>query len=119
MASVFLPTTQRTLGLALADLGPQGAAAATPAGKVRTAWVRFANVAAVDAAADLYVVDTGVAANANDGYRVKNYPVPYNAPGSAPDMERRLILTAGQKLQGKAGNANSVAVSIEWVEDDA
>lgn len=120
MAATFLRTTQRTLGTTLADVAPEGDAAATPTGKVRTATIRFANIhASADATADVYVVDTSVAANANDNYRARNYPVPFSTTGSAPDMERTVVLVAGQKLQFRASAASSVAVSIEWVQDDA
>lgn len=118
MAAAFLPTTNRVATTALADIGPQGSPVATPADKVRTAWVRFANVGSVDATGDLYIVDTLVAANANDGYRAKNYPVPYNNANSAPDFERKLILTVGQKLQIRSSVATTLAVSVEWVEAD-
>lgn len=116
----FLPTTQRACTTDLTDIGPQGAATVhTPAGKVRTAWVRFAAVGNAAANADLKIVDTGVAAGANDGYRLRNYPVPYNEAGSAPDGEQRLVLTALQKLQHRASDNGKVGISIEWVEDDA
>lgn len=120
MPASFLPTTQRAVTTTLTDIGPQGAATVhTPVSKVRTAWVRFANVGAVDATADLYIVDTQVAANANDGYRAKNFPVPYNNANSAPDFEQKLVLTYGQKLQHRASANSVVAISVEWVEDDA
>lgn len=120
MPAIFLPTTQRTLDTALADIAPQGLAAATPPNRVRTAWVRFTNIhASSEASADLYIVDTGVGANANDGYRTRNYPIPFNHVNSSPDIEQKVVLTAGQKFQGRASLASAVGVSIEWVEDDA
>jgi len=119
MPAVFLPTTQRVCTTSLTDAAPQGHPAATPTGKVRTATVRFCNIGTADASADLKVVDTNVVSGDNDGYRAKTYPVPFNHPNSAPDFERTVVLTEGQKLQYRASADNAVSISVEWVEDDA
>ncbi|PHY20822.1 hypothetical protein [Caulobacter sp. BP25] len=121
MPAVFYPLTQRACTTTLQDIGPQGQAVATPAGKVRTASVRVAYVGAgpADRYFDLYVVDTSVSANANDGYRVRNYPIEYLSKSGAPDMEWRVPLTAGQKLQHRGSTAGDLAISVAWVEDDA
>ncbi len=115
LTGTFLPTTQRTLTTSLVDIGPQGLAAATPAGKVRTAKVRISNVGIISANADLFLVDGGT----NDGYRAKNFPIDPFGVTSSPDFERVVTLTAGQKLQARASAATTLVISIEWIEEDA
>lgn len=115
----FLPTTTRAVTNGLLDVAPQGLAPETPNGKVRFAYVRIANVGDADHFADLKIVDTLVVDNSNDGYRAKNFPVGFSESGSAPDFERRLVLTAGQKLQTKASANNQLVNSIVWLEADA
>ncbi len=115
----FLPTTTRAVTTGLTDIAPQGLDAATPEGQVRVAYVRFANVGDADHYADLKIVDTSVIDGSNDGYRAKNFPVGFNESGSAPDFERKLVLTAGQKLQHKGSGNNQLVVSIVWLQADA
>lgn len=88
--------------------------AATPAGKVRTYDVRYANVGVADAYADLVLTDGVTVIN-----RAKNYPVPYQAVGSAPDIEQGVVIPAGWKLRGKASANAAVEASVTGVEADA
>lgn len=102
---------------ALVDLGNAATPATVPANKERTVTIRAANIGAADAYVDLYLVDTVTGANSH--YRVKNYPVPYQTPGSAPDLESRLLIPAGFKVQIQASAAAVVAVSLTGFERDA
>lgn len=115
LTGTHLPTTLKTLTTSLVDIGPPGLAAATPAGKVRTAKVRISNVGIASANADLFLVDGGT----NDGYRAKNYPIDPFGVASSPDFERVVTLTAGQKLQARASAGATLVISIEWIEEDA
>lgn len=74
----------------------------TPPGKIRIVKVRFANVGAADAYGNL-VITNGVTSI----QRAKNYPVPYQQSGSAPDMEEPIELPPGWKIQAMA-SANGV-----------
>ena len=107
-ASVAVPV-KLALTATLQDLGN-----ATPAGKVRSWDIRFANVGAADASADLVITDGTTVIT-----RAKNYPVPYNQPGSAPDMEQKLTLPAGWKVQAKASGTLAIEASGTFVEADA
>lgn len=115
MAAAFLATTQLTATTTLADFGPLGAAVATPAGKNRTLWLRACNIGALDASADVFIVDT--VTGANSGYRAKNYPITYNTKDSAPDFEQKLVLTPNLKVQIRASANSTIAFSGEWVEE--
>lgn len=117
-AGIFLATTQKAVTNALVDVTPFGSGSAiTPTGKVRTAWVRLCNIGGADSTADIYVIDTLVAANANDGYTAKAIPVTFNTTASALDFEKAIQLTYGQKLQIKAGVNSVIAASVEFAED--
>lgn len=111
MAATFLPPVALTATTSLQDLGP-----AVPSGKVRRLDIRAANVGAADAFCDVYLLDP---LTTNSGYRAKNYPVPYQAAGSAPDMEQGLVLPAGWKVQVRASAAAAVSFTMAIVEDDA
>lgn len=97
------------LTTALQDLTP-----ATPAGKVRSYDVRFANVGGADGYGDLVLTDGTTTIN-----RAKNYPVPYQKPGSSPDMENGLKVPAGWKLQAKASASTTIEASTTFIETDA
>lgn len=102
---------------ALADLGNAATPAAVPVGKERVVDVRASCEGAADAYVDLYLVD--VATPANSVRRVRNYPVPYQSAGSAPDLERGLLIPAGFKLQVQASANAAVAISMTGHERDA
>ncbi len=102
---------------ALVDLGNAATPATVPASKERVVDVRAANIGAADAFVDLYLVDT--VTGANSGWRVRNYPVPYQVAGAAPDLEQRLLIPAGFKLQIQASAPGAVAVSVTGHERDA
>lgn len=91
----------------------QDLTSATPAGKVRSWNVRFANVGAADAYGDL-VITNGVVVIT----RAKNYPVPYQSAGSAPDMEQKLVLPEGWKIQAKASAGVTIEASADCIEAD-
>lgn len=114
MGAIARTTTQQVATMALADFGP-AEQMVVPAGYRRSVDVRFLNIGSADAYGDLYVVDTGN--GSNSGYRLRNFPVPYQQAGSAPDFERRFVLTAGQKLQIRGSNTNVVGVSAVFVDD--
>lgn len=86
----------------LSDLG-----VVTPAGKVRKVDVRFSNIGSADAYGDLVVTNGSITLQ-----RAKNYPVPFQAAGSAPDMELQLILPAGFKLQARASANSTIEAGI-------
>lgn len=91
-----------------------------PAGKKARIDLRACNIhASNDGYADVYLVDPNTAANANDGYRCRNFPVPFQQAGSAPDLEYGLPMVAGMALQVRASAAATVAFSLSGVEDDA
>lgn len=102
MSAVFLEPTKTDLTTTLQDLTTP-----TPTGKVRTFNVRYANVGADAAYGDLVLTDGTVIIT-----RAKNYPVPYQKAGSAPDMEEGIVVPAGWKLQGKASAGLVVQASI-------
>lgn len=108
MSASFPNLVRLALTTTLQDLGT-----ATPSNKIRTAKVRYANVGAGDASADLVVTDGTTVIT-----RAKNYPIPYNQAGSAPDMEEKLFLPVGWKIQGKASANNVVEASLEIIEAD-
>ncbi len=109
MATILAPV-QQVGTTALTLIG-----SVVPAGKVRRADLRASNITAgSDAYADVYIND-----GANSGYRCKTYPVPYGQPGSAPDLEYGLVLTAGQSLQIRSSANASIAFSLTQIEDDA
>jgi len=107
-ASVLTPVNL-ALTTSLADL-----TSAVSTGKVRRYDVRFANVGAADAYADLVLTDGLTTIN-----RAKNYPVPYQQPGSAPDMEQVIVVPAGWKLRAKASASSAVEASVTGIEADA
>lgn len=84
------------------------------AGKVRAFTLRAANVAAADAYAHVRVAN-GV----TSGRRAINFPVPYEAAGSAPDMEQSFAVPAGWYLEVMASANNAVEFTLSTVEDDA
>lgn len=102
MSASFPDPTKVVLTITLQDIG-----VVTPANKVRTLDVRFANVGGEDAFGDLVITNGTTVIN-----RAKNYPVPYKQVGSAPDMESKIIVPAGWKLQGKASAGLMVEASI-------
>ena len=108
MSALIPDPVKLALTIALQDL-----TSATPAGKVRTWYVRFANVGADAAYGDLVITNGTIVIN-----RVKNYPVPYQQAGSAPDMEEKLMLPAGWKIQAKASATGFVEASAFCVEAD-
>lgn len=107
MAATF-GTGNLVLTTSLGDL-----MAAPAAGKVRTVAVRFCNVGAADAYGDLVMTNGVTTIN-----RAKNYPVLYEAPGSAPDIEQTLTVPAGYKLQAKASASSAVEASYTYTEAD-
>lgn len=109
MSVNFLDPKDLAVTTALQDLTD-----VTPAGKVRTFDVRFANVGAADGYASL-VLTNGVLTI----QRAKNYPVPFQQAGSAPDMEQKIIVPAGWKVQTMA-SANGVveASAVNIIEAD-
>jgi hypothetical protein len=109
MAATVLTPVKLALTTTLADL-----TTAVAVGKVRSYDVRFANVGATDATADLVLTDGTTSIN-----RAKSYPLPYQMPGAAPDMEQRLVVPAGWKLAAKASANNAVEASVTGVEADA
>ena len=110
MSAVFSDIIPLALTTSVQDLGD-----VTPANKVRTWHVRFANVGAENAFADLNVITP----SAVSVPRAKNYPVPYQQAGSAPDIEDgKLVLKAGHKLQAKASASSVVMASAYYVEAD-
>ena len=105
MAIVTLAPIGTAVGIALTDLMP-----AVPAGKAETMDVRVCNVGAADSTIGLYMVDTVTGANSH--YVWRNEPVPFNQEGSGFDLERGLELPAGWKLQGIAGSAATLEISL-------
>lgn len=93
---------------------PQDLTPLTPVGKVRSYDVRFANVGSANSFADVILTDGTVVIT-----RAKEYPVPYRQAGSAPDVERLLVVPAGWKLQAKAAASLQVEASVTGVEADA
>lgn len=85
----------------------------TPANKVRSLDVRFTNVGAASGYGDLVLTNGTIIID-----RAKNYPVPYQDAGSAPDMEQKIVLPAGWKLQAKASATNTVQASATGIEAD-
>lgn len=102
MTVTILAPVKLALTTALQDIG-----VATPTGHVRTYDLRFANVGAADATGDVVLTDGTTVIT-----RAKNFPVPFNQPGSAPDMEQKLVVPAGWKLQAKASATSSVEASL-------
>lgn len=109
MSATILVPVKLALTTTLQDL-----TVVTPANKVRSYDIRFANVGAADAYADLVVTDGTTVIT-----RAKNYPIPYQQAGSAPDMEQKIILPAGWKIQAKASATVSIEASAIGVEADA
>jgi len=91
----------------------QDLTAAVGAAKVRSYDVRVANIGAADAYVDLVMTD-GVTII----YRAKNYPVPYQQAGSAVDLELKLLVPTGWKLQAKASANATLEASAVSVEAD-
>lgn len=108
MATVSAPV-KLALTNSLQDLGD-----VTPVGKIRSWTVRFANVGSESGYGDLVLTDGTTVIT-----RAKNYPVPYQQAGSAPDMEERLTLAAGWKIQAKASASVTVEASGIYTEIDA
>jgi hypothetical protein len=69
-----------------------------------------------DGYADVYIDDPDVPANS--GYRARNFYIPFQQVGSAPDLEYGLVLTENLKVQIRASGANTIAFSLTGVEDD-
>lgn len=108
MTATVLTPANLALTTSLADL-----TANVGVGKVRRYDVRFANVGAADAYADLVLTDGTTVI-----YRAKEYPVPYRQPGSAPDMEQGIVVPAGWKLRAKASAGTTVEASVTGIEAD-
>lgn len=109
MSATILTPAHLALTTSLADL-----MSAPATGKVRRVDVRFANVGTADTFADLVLTDGSTTI-----YRAKNYPVPYENAGSAPDVEQGLVVPAGWKLQAKALAGTTVEASYTGIEADA
>lgn len=109
MAATILTPVNLACTTSLADL-----TAAPASGKVRRYDVRAANVGSADAYVDLVLTDGTTTIN-----RAKNYPVTYQAAGSAPDLESGVLVPAGWKLRAKASASSAVEVSAFGVEADA
>lgn len=112
MVDTVSPLKTVTVSTSLVDIGDVVAS-----GKVRSIDLRCTNIGAADGYADVYMVDTNN--SANNHYRAKNYPVPFQQLSSAPDLENGLLLTAGWKVQVRASAASTLAFSLTTVEDDA
>lgn len=110
MPSVILEPTRLQCTGALLDIPNT----LVDADKVRCVDVRAANYGAADSTVDLVLTD-----GATVIYRARGYPVPFQNVGSAPDLEQRLTIPAGWKLQARAGATGVVEVSVTGVEDDA
>lgn len=108
MAATILTPVKLALTTSLQDL-----TLVTPSGKVRRYDVRFANVGSADGYGDLVLTDGATVIN-----RAKNYPVPYQGVGSAPDMESGVLVPAGWKLQAKANAVTTIEASATGVEAD-
>lgn len=110
--AVALAPVGQVLGTGLADFcGP------VPAGDIWCIDIRTANSGTADGTVDLFLVDTnGVGVN---HYRAKNFPVPFSTVGSAPDMEQKLVLSAGWKVQMRASAAATVTASMTGIQDVA
>lgn len=100
----------------LVDLGNAATPAIVPAGKERTVSIRACNDGSALAYVDLYLVDTVTLANSIR--RLRNFPIPYQEAGSAPDLEDGLVIPAGMKLQVQASANNAVAISMTGYERD-
>ncbi len=110
VAGTLLPTLQQVATDSLVSFGT-----VVPAGKVRRVDLRACNISAgVDSLADVLISD-----GSNSGYLTKSHPVPFNQPGSAPDVVYDLKLFAGQQLQIRGGHLTAVSFSMIQVEDDA
>jgi hypothetical protein len=109
MSATILTPVTLVLTTVLTDI-----TSATPAGKVRRYDVRYANVGVADAYGDLVLTDGVTVIN-----RAKSYPVPYQAAGSAPDIEQGIVVPAGWKLRGKSSLATTLEASVIGVEADA
>lgn len=91
------------------------AATAVTGSKVRRLDIRAANVhgsADANISWELYNGSTSIT-------RGKNFPVPFNTAGSAPDLETGLVVPTGWSVRIQASAASAVEVSVAWVEDDA
>lgn len=92
----------------------QDVTAAPASGKVRTYSIRACNVTAADATVDLLLTNGTTSIN-----RAKSYPVPFQAAGSAPDLELQVVIPSGWKFQAKSTASSLVEVSATGVEADA
>lgn len=92
----------------------QAVSAAPASGKVRTYSIRAANVTSADATVSLQLTNGATTIN-----RAINYPVPYGASGSAPDLESQIVVPAGWYFQAKSTGSSLVEVSATGVEADA
>lgn len=108
MSAIVVAPVKLALTTTLQDLTD-----VTPVNKVRSWDVRFANVGAADGFGDLVLTNGTIVIT-----RAKNYPVPYMESGSAPDMEQKIVLPAGWKLQAKASATVTVEASATGVEAD-
>lgn len=108
MSAIVITPAKLALTTSLQDLTD-----ATPSNKVRSLDVRFANIGTADGYADLVLTNGTIVIN-----RAKNYPIPYQEPGSAPDMEQKIVVPAGWKLQAKASANTTVEASATGVEAD-
>lgn len=110
MASSILAPTVLALTTTLTDI-PN-----TPVtgSKVRRYDVRATNVGAADAYVNLVLTDGTTVIN-----RAKNFPVPYQTSGSAPDLENGLVVPTGWKLRASASASSVVEISVTQIEDDA
>lgn len=83
-------------------------------GKVRRYDIRFANVGIADGLGSLQLTNGTVVIN-----RAITYPVPFQAAGSAPDMEIGILLPAGWFFQARATAVGVIEASAYGVESDA
>ena len=102
MPAATLTPVNRVAGTSLADaFGP------VAPGEEWSIDVRATNLTGSDSSADLYLVDTNVSPGAS-GYRVKAYTVKAN---DSRDIEQRLVLPTGWKLQDKAPAVSTIQMS--------
>lgn len=102
MSISFLDAIDLPATTVLQDLTPYVAA-----GKIRKCNVRFANVGAANGYGHLFMTNGTVTIT-----RAKNYPVPFQDPGSAPDMEQAIEVPPGWKLQVQASANGVVEASV-------
>lgn len=87
---------------------------AVPANMVGAFSLRAANIGSALAYANVRI-NNGSA----QGRRAINFPVPYQDPGSAPDMEEDFRLPAGWWIEVMASAASAIEFTLETVFDNA